>query len=65
MMEAGKDVTAGHPRCLAGFVVEPAALPDYPFDGHVTQRNVLYGLACRCGGEGHAGSRLHLGPKSL
>ena len=37
------------PRCLAGFKVESAAPPGVAFDGHGSDLNKVYKLACECG----------------
>lgn len=37
------------PRCLAGFRVEPATVPNVTFDGHRADLNKVYKLSCTCG----------------
>jgi hypothetical protein len=37
------------PRCLTAFNVESATLPGVAFDGHGSDLNKVYKLACKCG----------------
>ena len=37
------------PRCLDGFKIEPTELNDVAFDGHGSDFNKVYKLACACG----------------
>ena len=39
------------PRCLAGFDVASAGLPGVAFDGHGSDLDKVYRLACKCGQE--------------
>jgi hypothetical protein len=63
------------PRCLSGFKVEPAQLKGVVFDGHGSDLNKVYKLACTCGHDrfrvlGHhtkndRGDAIFVGPLAL
>ena len=40
---------ANPPRCLAGFIVEPAELTEIVFDGHGEPLNPVFRVRCQCG----------------
>lgn len=47
--EAEERLRKTPPRCLAGFKVEPATPTGVVFDGHGSDLNKVYRLACMCG----------------
>jgi hypothetical protein len=50
--EAEERLRKTPPRCLDGFTIERATLTDVAFDGHGSDLNKVYRLACTCG-KGH------------